>query len=299
MMMKLSKFASVLAVPALLLSSPVTAEDTPEPAEQTGPALWKAADEDTTIYLFGTVHALPPELQWFDGAIADALKSSDSVVTEIKMDESMAGEMQRLVMETGLLPEGTSLRAMMEEDERADFDAAMGKLGIPAMAFDRYEPWYAGLMMSMLPLMQQGYTPDSGVEAVILREAGDKPTGALETLEYQIGLFDGLPEDAQLAFLIEASRNVDDIKDQLDAMIAEWVEGDAVELAKLMNEGMTDEDLADTILYKRNRNWAEWIDTRLDDPGTVFIAVGAGHLAGDQSVQAALGERGIEVVRVR
>ncbi|MDX1703532.1 MAG: TraB/GumN family protein, partial [Altererythrobacter ishigakiensis] len=92
---------------------------------------------------------------------------------------------------------------------------------------------------------------------------------------------------------------IDQIKPLLDQMVAEWVEGDAHALATLMNEGLTDPALAESLLYKRNRNWADWIDTRLDEPGTVFIAVGAGHLAGDKSVQEYLKAREIETVRVQ
>ena len=77
-------------------------------------------------------------------------------------------------------------------------------------------------------------------------------------------------------------------------------ESAAADLAAIMNEDMGDTTLAEELLYKRNANWAEWIDARLEStPGTVFIAVGAGHLAGQQSVQDYLAERDIETTRVQ
>jgi uncharacterized protein YbaP (TraB family) len=83
-------------------------------------------------------------------------------------------------------------------------------------------------------------------------------------------------------------------------MVKAWSEGDADRLAALMNESMKDDPaLAERLLYARNRNWAQWIDDRLDQPGTVFMAVGAGHLAGKESVQDALATRGIQSVRVQ
>ena len=85
----------------------------------------------------------------------------------------------------------------------------------------------------------------------------------------------------------------------LDRMVAEWVKGDADALAAVMNEGMTDPAVAEALLYSRNANWAEWIDTRLDTPGTVFIAVGAGHLAGPKNVQDLLAQKGITTSRVK
>jgi len=108
-----------------------------------------------------------------------------------------------------------------------------------------------------------------------------------------------MTEEAQIAFMMEAANAVDEVKPMLDRMVTEWAEGDADELAAVLNEGMTDPAVAEALLYKRNANWAEWIDARLDQPGTVFIAVGAGHLAGARSVQDHLAEKGIAVTRVK
>jgi len=311
--------AAASAASTLLLGGPAIAQSQTTPApvpnklapieqveiiakqevEREGPALWKAVDEDTTVYLFGTVHALPKEIKWMNNTLEEALQSSESLVTEITMDDTMGLRMQELVMEKGIMPEGTTVRSLLGADQKAEYEGALAKLNLPASAFDQFEPWYAGMMMSMLPLLQQGYSPEAGVEKVLQGEAGTMRRSSLETLEFQIGLFDELPEESQIAFLIEASRNVDNIKGQLDAMVAEWVEGDADGLAELMNEGLSDEALADQLLYMRNRNWANWIKGRMEAPGTVFIAVGAGHLAGDESVQDALEVLGVKTTRVQ
>ena len=125
------------------------------------------------------------------------------------------------------------------------------------------------------------------------------PRGALETLEWQIELFDTLPVESQVAFLMVSADNIDDIVPMMDRMVEEWLDGDADGLAALLNEGLTDPVLAKALLYDRNERWAEWIDTRLDEPGTVFVAVGAGHLAGAMSVQDYLTGRGLAVTRVQ
>ena len=278
----------------------VTQAEATAPAPPAGPALWKVADEDTTIYLFGTVHALPEGIEWYNGEIADALGASDTIVTEIEMDESTNAKMQQLVLSTGLLPPETPLRSLLNDEQKAVYTEAMEKLKIPVAAFDRFEPWYAGVTLTMLPLLQQGYSPDSGVEEVLLSHSRDKTRGALETLEFQLGIFDQLPQESQVTFLTETAQNIDTIKPMLDQMVQEWLEGDADALAELMNNDLSDEVLADRLLYSRNQSWAEWIDQRLETtPGTVFIAVGAGHLAGEQSVQADLGEMGLTVERIQ
>ena len=271
-----------------------------EPAAADGPALWKVSDEDTTVYLFGTIHILPQETEWMTPMIANALSSSDVMVTEVLMAEMGDAAMQQKMMQVGMLPAGQTLRGLLTADQKALYEGALQKLGLPPAAFDQMKPWMAAMTLSILPLIQQGYDPESGVEKMLEAQAGDIDRAALETVDYQISVFDGMPQDAQIEYLVETAEQADDIKAVIDSMIAEWVVGDADGLAEIMNEGLDgDSVLAERLLYTRNGNWAEWIDERLDQPGTVFVAVGAGHLAGSNSVQDKLAERDLQAVRVQ
>lgn len=306
--MKLANLLALTAAPlALFAAAPALADnhaatETASAAPATGlngPALWKVADEDTTIYLFGTVHVLPQGLEWYDATIANALDSADMIVTEIPMDPASETKLQQLSVSMGMLPSGTTLRSLLTPEQTTAYEAALAKIGAPPAAFDQLKPWLAGLTLSIIPLMQQGYDPESGVEKVLLAKAGTKGQGALETPEFQLGIFDGMPTEGQVAFLMESVTGMDEVKPTLDRMVAEWAKGDADQLAAIMNEGMSDPAVAEALLYSRNANWAEWIDTRLDKPGSVFIAVGAGHLAGTKSVQDYLAQKGITVTRVK
>ncbi|OYZ38942.1 MAG: hypothetical protein B7Y31_08800, partial [Novosphingobium sp. 16-62-11] len=128
--------------PVARAQAPVAKAATPAPApRQMKPALWKVADEDTTIYLFGTVHALPKGLVWLDGPIAAALDESSELLTEIP-DVSDA-EQQKAVMAIGLL-KGETLRSMMSDTDRTSFEALLARLKIPPETFDPLEPWLAG-----------------------------------------------------------------------------------------------------------------------------------------------------------
>lgn len=300
-----SKLAIGLAAIPFVFAAPVVAQDAPAVSAQTvapGPALWKVADEDTIIYLFGTVHILPKDVEWLDVTITDALMGSDTIVTELRMDPGAEAELQQLTMTKGMLPPGTKLRSLLTPEQTATYEAAFATLGLPPMVaeqFDAFKPWFAGLNLSMLPLLMSGYTPDQGVEKVLLAKAGNKERGALETPEFQLSLFDNLPQDAQIAFMIEAAEGVGEAKTMLDRMVAEWLKGDADTLAAIMNEGMDDPVLVDALLHARNANWADWIANRMAQPGTVFIAVGAGHLAGEKSVQDMLTAKGITVSRIK
>lgn len=305
--MKLSRMLALTVAPfALLAGVPALANEqaaTPEPstAAAAGPAIWKVADEDTTIYLFGTVHLLPKGVEWVNPTITDALAKSDMIVTELPMDAGSQAELQQLTMQLGMLPQGTTLRSLLSPEQTATYEAAFATIGLPPQAvqqFDVMKPWFAGLNLSMLPLLMSGYTPDSGVEKVLMDKAGDKPRGALETPEFQLGLFNDLPQAAQIAFLMEAAEGVGEATQTLDRMVAEWVKGDADKLAEIMNDGMNDPVLMEALLHSRNANWAKWIENRMAEPGTVFIAVGAGHLAGEKSVQDLLAAKGIVATRL-
>ncbi|QYU70522.1 TraB/GumN family protein [Leptolyngbya sp. 15MV] len=251
---------AVSGMALLLASGCATVAPAPEAsaaATSTGPALWKVADADTTIYLFGTVHVLPDGIDWFGPRIAQALAASDTLVTEIPVGAETEARMQQLVLSTGMLPEGGNLREQLGDENRTVYEGALGKLGLPVNAFDRFEPWMAGLTLTILPLLQQGYSPESGVEKQLEGRASATMTReALETVEYQIGIFDSMPQDAQVGFLMSAATMVDETKASLDAMVAHWLAGDADALAALMNEELGDPAVAEALLYTRNANWA-------------------------------------------
>jgi uncharacterized protein YbaP (TraB family) len=295
-MSPLRRFVAALVALALPACAPVQARPANAAQAYQGPAIWKVADKDTTIYLFGTVHALPKDAQWFSGPVERAYKSSNELVTEIPENDT-AGD-AKAIAARALLPSGQSLREMMTPADRMKFEEALVGLGLPIETMDRFEPWYAAMTLSLLPVMKAGYDPQTGAERKLADAADGKRKAALETVQQQIDLFDGLPADAQLAFLSETVNSVGKATTTLDAMVAEWMKGNADGLAALLNDELDDPVLYKRLLTDRNANWAQWIDQRLKSPGTVFVAVGAGHLAGQDSVQAQLRKRGIKARRL-
>ncbi|MBU2341297.1 MAG: TraB/GumN family protein [Alphaproteobacteria bacterium] len=281
-------------------SAAATAAAPAAPAQPAGPALWQVADEDTTIYLFGTVHALPEDIDWYSGPVATALGSSGTLVTEIPSGFEQDPANQQKIIGMAMLPEGESLRELLDPEQRASYEAAMTSLDLPVGAFDRFEPWFAGMNLAVLPLLKAGYAAESGVEKVVEQRAPEGATrDALETVEFQLGMLDTLPPQSQVDFLTATTDMIDEIVPMMNQMLSEWVEGDAEALGALMNANLADPVLAEALLYGRNRTWAAWIDERLDTPGTVFVAVGAGHLAGTHSVQDYLEQRGTTVTRIQ
>lgn len=281
---------------SLPTEQPVVAE--PVPAE-VHPALWRVADEDTTIYLFGTIHLLPQGLNWFQGPLADAFAKADELVTEIPEIDPQTS--QAVLLKRGILPAGQSLRDQMSPKQRALFENTLGSYGLPLAAFDRFKPWYAAVVLSTLPLQRKGYSLANGVETDLANRNLElkRPRIGLETLDYQLGLFDAFPAKVQRRYLFEVIAALPEIDKDVGEMVEAWRVGDAAKLATLMNADQDDPAMVAALLTNRNKAWAQWIKARLTRPGVAFIAVGAGHLGGKGSVQDQLHALGVKSARVQ
>lgn len=310
-MLKLTKFFATAAFATTLITAPALAQDatpaapaaTTTPAVTTvdaDPALWVVRDADTTIYLFGTVHLLRPGLSWFDDAVADAFNASEELVLEI--DASAGSNAQALIAQYGIATDGATVSSRLTEADRATYVRAMDSVGLPAPAFERLEPWVPSLMLGIMPLVRRGYNPAEGVEAILSGAArtANKRVSALETEEQQIGFFDSLPMPAQVQYLNGSATLALSTEDMFEPLVQHWAAGRADELGTMMNGMMAPyPDVAAVLLTNRNERWATWIGEHIAQPGgTYFVAVGAGHLAGDNSVQAFLTRNGLTVTRV-
>ena len=289
---------TVPAVPLPLPAGPPAAAQT-LPAAQARPALWKVADHDTTIYLFGTIHLLPGGIDWLNGPVANAFDHADLLVTELP--DLPPGEVAQAVLKHGSLPAGHSLRELLSPAMRGQLEAALTALGMPISLYDQKKPWVVAATLPILQLQRAGYNVASGVErALDQRNAVLKHRRAgLETIEFQFGVFDTLTQPQQIEYLGAVLDALPQLTGEIEMMVASWSRGDAPALAAQLNADQDSPQLAEALIFSRNRTWAAWIKHRMKQPGTVFIAVGAGHLGGTGSVQEVLARSGIKAARVQ
>lgn len=166
---------------------------------------------------------------------------------------------------------------------------------------DKFKPWFVNVQLGLMQVVKLGYDPASGPEQVLTSaaKAQNKPIIGLETAKQQIGYFNNLPETVQMQMLTDTIEQRDTVGNDFGRMVDDWAGGRPEALAKIMNDSLTGSLLLRaTLLTDRNARWADWIEQRLKTPGTVFIAVGAGHLAGEKSVQSDLAVDGIQAKRV-
>ncbi len=287
---------SALAAFALL-----SCHSTQSEAKSIRPALWKVSDADTTIYLFGTIHLLPKELAWQSPKMIAAMRASQGLVLETVMDknpQATGAIMAQLGMSPGLPP----LLDRVPADKRDALQRVVAKSGVPLNVLDRFETWAAALTLASAGMRDLPVSAEYGAEAILSRRfvGESKQVSGLETPAQQLGFFDGLPETAQRRFLTSIAEDDSSARAEFDAMIAAWGSGDVKKIALTFDDELKlSPELTDVLLKKRNANWSDWIVARMAKPGTVFVAVGAGHLAGSDSVNVMLAKRGLKVSRLQ
>ena len=259
--------------------------------------MWVIRDSDSTIYLIGTVHALRPEILWNSDKVMKAVAESTELWLEITdADDPMKAA--PLMQKFGMDPD-KPLSKKLTPEQNAKLAEATKRYGIPAAMLEPMKPWMVAVMLTVMQVQKAGYDPKSGVDQLLKAQAekeGDKIV-ALETIEEQLKIFADLSERDQAAFLEQSLDEAAGGVELLDRIAKAWSEGDMDTIAEVFGGEMKKQapHLYQKLLVDRNVRWSEQIAEILQGSGVHQIAVGAGHLAGPDSVQAQLAKRGIKV----
>jgi uncharacterized protein YbaP (TraB family) len=258
---------------ALAAASPTVAPPPPVTAQ---PAMFVVRDADTTVFIFGTFHALDARSQWFGEHVRDAFEQSDELVLETLIPEK-----------PGALQATPGFR---------------GPSVTPSASF------LATTRMAISAGRAQGMQVDNGADMVLRREAEaeGKSVEGLETLQFQLDMFNRMPGGPAPAPTLKAGQPVAGTTNQMQGlsramaeMQSAWKRGDQSVFVRMLGQLKTaSPDTYRMMFTERNARWADWIAARMRTPGTVFIAIGAGHLAGKDSVLVRLAEKGIPSARV-
>jgi uncharacterized protein YbaP (TraB family) len=283
--MSMRKLAVMLAILVLAISA------------QAEPAMWVIRDNDSTIYLIGTMHLLRHETEWDSTRVKKTVKESTELWLEIADIDDQAA-MMRLAMKYGMDRE-KPLSSKLNPAQKEKLAKAARAYGLVVAGLEPMKPWMVGMLLSVLPLQKAGYDPNAGVDRLLKEQAekeGDKIFG-LETMEQQIRIFADMPEAEQIAFLEATLDEVEKGLYQLDRLAKAWLDGDTETIGRLLVDDFKKEAPAvyEKLLVQRNIAWSEKIAEILKGSGVQQIAVGAAHLAGPDSVQVQLAKRGIKV----
>ena len=261
-----------------------------------GPAIWKVTDEDTTLYLFGTVHLLKAGTDWRSDAFEAAWSEAGTLYLETDMSMEAQLETQQLMNRMGMNETGTKLSGFFSAEELEIVKEGAREAKLPFAMLEPMRPWLAMLIISVQQYITEGADPTAGVDFVLGQEAVNlgKERRFFETGGEQISFFADFDDEAAADMLIEGLVYAKENPDLFDRMTTDWLAGQPEKLAEMINESMTtDTALVEVLLYQRNRNWVEELARVMEDETGVFlVAVGAGHLAGENSVQDYMAEKG-------
>lgn len=264
----------LLAAAALAAAMPSAA---PLNAPTAEPAMFVVRDADTTIYIFGTFHALDGQTQWFSDRVKGAFEQSNELVLETLIPEQPAQTVQTAEASPGFRPPSVT----------------------PSASF------LASTRMAINAGRAQGMQVGNGADTILRHEAEaeGKQVEGLETLQLQLDMFNRLPPapaaPAPRAGQPVAGTQMENLSNAMADLQAAWKRGDQTVFVRMLAQlQAASPDTYRMMFTERNERWADWIRARLQTPGTVFVAVGAGHLAGKDSLLVRLAERGVPSQRV-
>ncbi len=265
--------------PFLIAAAIAAASVAPVPAPalpDADPAIWVINDADTVIYLFGTFHALDGKSAWFNDEVETAFTASDE-----------------LVLET-VVPQGAHIPPVKA--------SSIAPRRIPNLAVTPSASFLASARLAISAGQARGMKVDNGADMILRRaaEASGKPVAGLETFDFQLGMFRRMPtQPAQAVNPGQDLSSAGNLAIVMGQMQAAWNRGDSGIFATMLDQMRANSPASYNVMFtQRNSSWAAWIAERLQQPGTVFVAVGTGHLTGPDSVQAKLAELGVRSSRI-
>lgn len=262
------------------------------------PPIWVVRDEDSTIILFGSVHMLPPGLDWRPAALDTALQGAEDLWFELPLDAADSQAAARIAAERGVLPRGERLSAKLSPTGRRRLEKAAKAMNLSMDALERMRPWLAEVTLGVAQLAGGGANGSDGVERTLNQAApATAARRAFETPEQQIAFFADAPERDQIASLEDTLREMEKHPDAYSKLVNAWMAGD---LRALERQGLKPMRRASPTIYRRlvverNARWAETIAGRLRGSGETVVVVGAAHLIGKDGVPAMLRRRGVSV----
>lgn len=280
------------ALAGLLLSGCAAAE------AQARPPVWIVRDADSELVLFGSVHVLPPGLDWRPAELDAALAKADDLWFELPIDPASEAKVGQLAATHGMLADGKTLSELLSPQGRQRLQAATADLGVSMAVLDRLEPWFAEVVLAGAEFQKAGASADTGVEKMI---SGTAPASArrraFESPEEQIAIFDAAPLSEQIASLEQSLVELNDNPKAYDELIAHWMAGD---LKALDEDALGPLRAAAPGLYarlvtERNDRWLETLKARLDGQGRTVVVVGVGHLVGKDGLPTRLRALGYSV----
>ena len=271
-------------------------------AHADGGSVWSLKGKRNTVYLAGSVHALPEGHAELSPQLERAYEAADAIVMEVDLDDLNPLEAVQFVAEQGTLPPAQSLEDVVGAAKYSKIMELANSIDVPELALARLEPWAAAMVLTQFALMKSGFDPELGIDMQVTARAraDGKPIEGLETVVDQLGIFDARSLSEQTKFLVDAADDVPKMHDDLERLIAAWRTGDLDALEREFNKERSQAPaLYDQLLGQRNRKWLPKIEALLDDDKDYLVLVGTLHYVGHDGLLELLARDGHKAVVLR
>lgn len=276
----------------MLLANVVHASNGPKEDKGT---LWKIEGKGIeTSYLLGTIHVVGKSDFDLSDKAKELLRASKNLVLELDMDDPT---FQMQMMQHAGMEGDYSLRTLLTEEEYQLVDAHVQKvIGAGLAPFEKMKPF---VLTSMLyPLIVGEEIASYELSLMQLAAEQQKEVLGLETLEYQLAIFDKIPYEQQADELVEAVAETEKMSQMFTKMVSMYKSGDLLALKNEVYQYYENPQYGQWLLDDRNKNWVPRI-TELSKDQSNFYAVGAGHLGGENGVISLLRKAGYKVTPVK
>lgn len=246
----------------------------------------------------GSIHYLKPQSYPLHQALEEAFKNSRKLVLEINLDSGDKDKGPQLMLMKGVYPGGKTLKDGVSEETYKLAEKELNGLGLDIKTFSQFKPWLVALTVAALKLQKLGFDPNHGIDRYFFRKAKNenKEIIGLETLEYQMDLFDGMAERTQELMLLQTLKDGGSTEQTLDAVVKAWASGDTNALDTALLQGIREyPEVYRKLILDRNRSWLPKIESYLSQNENYLVVVGAGHLAGKDGIIEMLKAKGYSV----
>jgi uncharacterized protein YbaP (TraB family) len=260
--------------------------------------VWKVTGKSGTLYLVGSVHLLTQDFYPLSSTLEGIYKDSDLLVEEADLGELISSQSQMQLLARGMLPSSQSLDQLVSPATLADVSKRVAQLGMPMEPLKRFKPWFLALTLSALEWQKAGFDAQLGIDRHFFDRAkkDNRRVMGLETVEFQMTLFDGLSADQQERLLVGTLKDLDTELANLSRMVQAWKTGDASTVEEIVTKDLKSEPvLYERLLAQRNRTWLPKLEPLLERSGRTLVVVGAAHLVGPDGLLAMLTAKGYRV----
>jgi uncharacterized protein YbaP (TraB family) len=260
--------------------------------------LWKATSKSGgALYLVGSVHLLSQDSYPLSPALETAFKESDLLVEEADLGE-MGANAQMQFLAKGMLQSTTSLDRVLSPATYALLTKHVAAVGMPIDPLKLLKPWMVAQMLEVMEWQKAGFDPELGLDKHFYDQAqsSGKKVQGLETLDFQVSLFDGMTMPEQDHLLAETLKEIDTEQANMSKLMDAWKAGDAPTVERIVLSALKQEpQLYQRLLVDRNKTWIPKLEALFARKGHAFVVVGAAHLVGPDGLIAILRAKGYTV----